>query len=539
MPQLAPRARITAVCALAIASMLVAAPAYAGTTAPPSPTTSTTTSLPTASATTALTTSSTAPTSTAPTSPPTASAPTAPTASPATTATSSGPTTLRSVAVSVQAYGLSAAAGPATSIDPAALAGGYIVRDLAVTGGYFVSSFDGKTPDYGLTLDAVLALDAAGVGQSAATTATKFVADNIMSYVTDKDFGPGNDRYVGGLAKSLNAAVAQKVDPTAFGGLNLVAELQALEQPNGRFVDKSTFGDYANIFGQSFAVLGLTRAGAGASKASLNFLALQQCPNGGFRLTLGDAQCTTNADADADSTALAVQALIAAGSHLGVVKGLDYLVSNQAADGSFGGGKTTQAANANSTGLAGQALLAGGRSAAARNAVNFLRSLQYGCSSAPVLRGGVAYNNASYTAQVMAGSSATARDQDRRSTTQAALALAGTPLGVVTASGAYANAPSLVCPSSSATTPTTPATTTPTVAASGSGISSTSSAGSLGVAGAGSLGVAGAGRAAPVADGTLAATGADLLMPVGLALVLLVLGSLAVIGTRRRHGQRG
>ena len=526
MPQLAPRARITAGCALAIASLLVAAPAYAGTTAPPSPTTSTTTSSPTASAPTAP------PTTTPPT-----SATTAPTTSPTTTATSFGPTTLRSAAVSIQAYGLSAAAGPATSIDPAELAGGYIVRDLAVTGGYFVSSFDGKTPDYGLTLDAVLALDAAGVGQSAATTATAFVADNIMSYVTDKDFGPGHDRYVGGLAKALNAAVAQKVDPTAFGDLNLVAELQALEQPNGRFVDKSTFGDYANIFGQSFAVLGLTRAGVGASKASVNFLGLQQCPNGGFRLALGDAQCTENAQADPDSTALAVQALIAAGGHLGVVKGLDYLVGNQAADGSFGGGKSTEAANANSTGLAGQALLAGGRSAAARKAVNFLRSLQYGCSSAPVLRGGVAYNKASYTAQVKAGSSATAGDQDRRSTTQAALALAGTPLGVVTASGAYANAPSLACASSS--TPTTSRTTTPTTATPGSGIPATPGSGIPSTSSAGSLDAAGVGTAAPVVDGTLAATGADVLVPVGLALVLLVLGALAVIFTRRRHGQRG
>ncbi|GAB3594979.1 hypothetical protein GCM10027446_19590 [Angustibacter peucedani] len=534
------RTRVTSGAALALAALLVGAgPASAATT---SPTTEATTTEATATATATATgdpsssSSTTSPTGTASpssssstTSPSTTTAPTTAPTTPAHPTTSGGTATTTGVPDGgfARSYGLRAAAGPGTSTDPAEVAGGYLARQLAASGGHFFTEFGGvQYPDYGLTLDAVLALDASGVGQDAASTATQYVADHVRSYISGIDYGGAGERYVGPIAKTLNAAVAQQVDPAAFGGVDLVAELEALEQPSGRFQD--TFdpmvsgADYSNTFGQSFAVLGLERAGAGASAQAVAFLELQQCPAGGFRLTEGAAACADDTTADPDSTSLALQALIAAKGTgaASVVKGLTWLAGRQGSDGGFGGGTTTEAENANSTGLAGQALLAGGRTAQARKAVAYVKGLQYGCGFPAALRGGIAYNQDSYDAQDAKNGAATPDDQDRRSTAQAALAVAGTPLGVVTAVGADANAPTLACAASTTTT-TSPSTTTSSTgtSAGGSGTGTTSQ------------------EAAPAVDpasGELAMTGAEVL-PVALTgLGLVLLGTAAVVLARRR-----
>lgn len=474
-------------------------------------------------------------------------------AGPATAATTSPPATTGTAR--------SAATAPATSTDPAELAGGYLARELTRAGGHFANTFNGTSyPDYGLTLDAVLALDAAGIGQDAARAATAYVATNVRSYVTGADYGAASERYAGALAKTLNVAVAQRLDPSDFGGVDLVAELAAREASSGRFEDafdpNVSGGDYSNTFSQSFAVLGLERAGVGASAEAVAFLKLQQCPGGGFRLIEAATACADDSTADADSTSLAVQALIAAGStrDAAVVRALNWLTARQGADGGFGGGVSTEAENANSTGLAGQALLAGGRTAPARKAVQYVRGLQYGCDFPPALRGGIAYNRESYDKQDAKNASAAPDDQDRRSTAQAALALAGTPLGLVTAADADQNAPTLACtaptasPTASPTstrptttrTTTTTTTTTRTTTATGSG-TGTSTHTTNGGAGAGAPSTStsqGVGPAAVVGNsgglGRLPRTGSAVgpIALTGLALVLA--GSGAVVLARRR-----
>ena len=152
-----------------------------------------------------------------------------------------------------------------------------------------------------------------------------------------------------------------------------------------------------------------------------------------------------------------VQALLATGGagDPDADQGLDYLAGIQGSDGGVGGAGPTAAHNANSTGLAGQAFLAGGRSAQARAAQGYLRGLQYGCTYPAAFRGGIAYDRAAFTAAAAKG--ATVQDQDRRATSQALLALAGTPLYAVSATGADATAPDLACaaPTSTTTSPTT------------------------------------------------------------------------------------
>lgn len=426
-------------------------------------------------------------------------------------------------------YGVEASAGPAASTDPVLVGANYLEEQLRRGGHHFSVEFGGVAyPDYGVTADAVLALAAAGTGQDEAALATAYLAEHVGDYASYDDGDPTtvDDIYAGSVAKLLNVAAAQGVDPTAFGGWDLVATLQERENPQGRFVDQTTWTDYSNTFGQSFALIGLQRAGATVSAAARAYLLAQQCPGGGFALSMSDAGCSDAADADPDATAMAVQALLAvggAGAEAGA--GLDYLAALQDADGAVGGAGPTAAPNANSTGLAGQAFLAGGRTAQARATQQYLTDLQYGCDLPTAVRGGIAYDRAAYNAQMAAGSRATPSDQDRRSTTQALLALAGVPLGAVNAAGSDAEAPALACATSTPTTTPTATTGSPP-----------STGGATGPAGAGS----GPGStvapvvAAAAPTGALAQTGASPLLPVLVGLVLLVIGALAVHASRRR-----
>lgn len=456
------------------------------------------------------------PTTESPTAEPTTEAP-----APTTATTPSAPTTT-SVAPTgrVVPGGRSAAFGPRapqgviSNPSPEEAAAGYLARELAAGGHHFSVDVAGTLyADYGVTADAVLALDAAGAGQTEAAAATQFLAANVGAYA-----GTGGEVYSGSVAKLLNVAIAQQVDPTAFGGVDLVSTLQSLEQPSGQFADASEWGDYSNVFGQSLALMGLKRAGINPSAASTSFLTAQQCADGGFRLYFGVEPCTS----DPDATAMAIQALIAVNgsSDADAAQGLDFLAGKQGADGGLGGGGPQSGVNANSTGLAGQAFLAGGRVAQARLANQFLAALQYDCAFPNALRGGVAYDQAAFDAQTAAGTGATTVDQDRRSTTQAILSLAGTPLYSVTSEGAVAGNPVAVCAAPTTSTTTSPTTTTTTSTSS----TTTTSASSTSAAT----------PAATTDTEALAYTGGEALPLGAAALALLGGGGVLVLLARRR-----
>jgi hypothetical protein len=454
------------------------------------------------------------------------------------------------------------------STGAAEVAAGYLIRQLnAPADGAYLTSYG--YPDYGLTVDAVLALTAAGVGKDTATAATDYVAANLGSYMSYD-----TDIYSGSVAKAAFLAEVQGRDATVFGGKDLIATLHSLKDANGQFKDKVTNPayEYSNTFGQSFAVLALKRAGQLPADA-VSFLEAQQCTDGGFPMYAegNNRPAGSPCVSDADATAMAVQALIAANG-VGdpvVAKGLQSLANAQGSTGGLGSTGAQAGANGNSTGLAGQAFLAGGRTANARAAVSFLDGLAYGCDLPAALRGGIAYDADAYRAQVSAGASATPADVDRRSTAQATLALAGTPLFALTSAGAVATAPTLQCatttPTATATptgtatptatstqaataTPTATATTTatstptrtprptatatgtatPTVAPTSAAPSPTSTA----------VAPVATSTPAPPTPGTtnpsLPFTGSESLRLVALGLTLLVAGTAAVIAVRRR-----
>ena len=315
-------------------------------------------------------------------------------------------------------------------------AAGFVARELRAQDHLIVNwGFN----DYGLTTDFALALVSAGLYPDDAAAAAAKVAETVHGYI-----GADGETYAGAVAKSLVLALALGMDPTDFGGVDLVATLQSREQTSGadpgRFSDASAYGDYSNTLVQAFAVLGLEGAGVGASQAAVDYLVSAQCNDGGFALNTGGTQCAS----DPDATALAVQALLVSpcATDASLAAALDYLVALQADSGGFGGGATTEGVNANSTGLVGATLAAAGIDAAA-GAVDYLLTMQYDATFPATLQGGFAYDATVLAARAAAGAGATVADQDRRTTAQAVVGLTGTSYADLV--GAFANAPDRDC----------------------------------------------------------------------------------------------
>lgn len=376
-------------------------------------------------------------------------------------------------------------AAPATD-QPAPAAAGWLADQL-VDGQFLV--FDGTDfPSPGLTIDAVLAFAATGVAGAAAESATDWLVtpEVVTGYVGDGE----DEAFAGSHAKLALGAEVQGLDPTALGGVDLLARLLALQSENGRFQDRSEFGDFSNAFSQSFAILALAGAPAGvpadALDLAVDFQLAAQCPDGGF-----PEQFLETCTSDVDATGMVAQALLAAGQDPAAA--LDWLADQQQPEGGFP--DPTGTANANSTGLAAQALRAGGRDAAADRAVAFLEGLQVGCDGPEDQRGSIP-------------NTADAPGDVPRATAQAILGMVGIGMADLDGTGAQPEAPRLDCPATPSPTPTEPG----------------------GTGGTGGTGGAG---------GELPVTGDPVLLLVAAGAVLAGAGGLTVWLTRLRRGPVG
>ena len=222
--------------------------------------------------------------------------------------------------------------------------------------------------DYGLTIDTGLALATVGDNAGVSTISTALQPE-LADYI-----GAGTEIYGGATAKSAVFARAAKGNPTSYGGFNLVTRLEGQvadagsPQP-GRLSDTSSFGDFTNVVGQSFAVRALEEAKSKEADAAMTFLLAQQCTSGYFRLNLnkpadatqGCVEGAAGSTADPDVTALAVINLVesrATGQNVkdALTKAGTWLASKQRKSGAFRGGTSTAVVNANSTSVAGYAL---------------------------------------------------------------------------------------------------------------------------------------------------------------------------------------
>jgi LPXTG-motif cell wall-anchored protein len=340
------------------------------------------------------------------------------------------------------------AAQAAATTDPTDAAAGWLAGQLT-DGSHFEQDFGdaGVFPDQGLTLDAVLAFAAAGSAGTSASAAMTWLGTGttLLDYVGDgTSFSDA-----GRLAKVAYAAEVTGGDPHDVAGVDVLGRLSSQLTASGRFSDTPADTDLSNAFGQAFAQLALARTADGVPASAVAFLAGSECPGGGFPLDYGQPACTP----DTDATAMVVQALALPGGDAAAAgRGLDWLVSRQAVDGSLTGtGPTATTPNANSTGLAAEALRAAGRTGPADAAAGWLRGQQLGCAAPAGQQGAVAYDaNGFDPGNVI------------RATAQAVLGLSGVGLAELSLTGAEADAPTLDCAGSPTPTPTATPTGSPT-----------------------------------------------------------------------------
>jgi hypothetical protein len=288
--------------------------------------------------------------------------------------------------LSAAVLGLASADGAGAVTPPPASALDWLSAELDATAdGIFVyDSGFGDFTDHGLTLDAVLALLLGNAHADVAAASLAAIEDDLPSYVQHPDFMDGNGagKYAGSIAKVL---LTEKVAgrATTIDGFDLEAELRSTLLSSGRRAGRfdAEHGDFSNGVTQALAVLALARTSAGVPASAVDFLLDQQCPGGGFRISLDALQpdftvdeaastrgCEGDDEADLDATSFALQALLSVRTSALAEPIGDALAFLRA--------PANAADNANSAGLAGQALRAAGDSNAADAAAAIALALQ-------------------------------------------------------------------------------------------------------------------------------------------------------------------
>ncbi|MFB9930008.1 hypothetical protein ACFORO_33020 [Amycolatopsis halotolerans] len=292
-----------------------------------------------------------------------------------------------------------AAAVPAPApgvAEPAVAAAEFLAHEFSRLGDGYPDPVSPGNTDAGLMADALLAMHRAGVEPAAQAKATAKLRAHFFSATIVS---------AGLTGKDLIVAVEQGVNPRQWGKdskgdtIDLIARLGAAQGSAGAFEDTAVGGARtpANVFGQALALIGLHKAGIG-NPAGKAVLLRQQCPGGGFRLNVpagGEtAQCASDTDASADTTAMGVWALVEIGGHRQqVARGLGWLRAHQdPATGAFSADpKTPAQVNTNSSGLAAMALALGGDGAAASRATGWLAAMQVPASvPVPAMAGAIA-----------------------------------------------------------------------------------------------------------------------------------------------------
>lgn len=246
-------------------------------------------------------------------------------------------------AIIISSTGITAPAS--AQINPLADAGNKAVAWLLskqLPDGGFGSGFS-KGSDLGATADVVMAIaasskDAATVKSNAGRSPIDFFAQQLK---LRKALSAGQ------YAKLALALKSAGFDARNFNGIDVTKPiLSAYNAQTG------VIGD--SVYVHALALLALARNGVDVPAKAIDTLETLQGKSGGWAFAGGD-------DADVDTTALAVQALIANGRKAS--KALGYLRSLQNSDGGFpyqSPSKFGTESNANSTALVAQAIIASG-----------------------------------------------------------------------------------------------------------------------------------------------------------------------------------
>ena len=391
-----------------------------------------------------------------------------------------------------------------------------------------LKGFDGTSDDWGLTLDAGLALASSGVGGTAANSIwTAVVANREAALVTGTD-NPGR------LGRAVMLAVALGKDPRNVGaapGNDLVARIGASRAVAGP--DAGLYGSsdptYDGVFRQSYALMALAAAGTVPDSTATEWLDRQQCADGSWMPYRSDLSVACAFDAglyvgpDSNSTSVAVEALVALDrSASRVASALTWIDTNQNTDGGWGF-YPGDATDPNSTALVVQALAAAGKLAAAaftdKSATPqaALVGFQLTCAQPAADRGALTYPGSANAANSFA-------------TAQGVPALAGRafPLSAQTLT---AGVPAVPCEVATTTSTTSSTTTTTSTTTTSLAVTTTAAASDQDAPAASVLGV----QAESAPSGQLADTGSSSIGTALAGATLLLLGlGLSILSVRRR-----
>jgi hypothetical protein len=237
------------------------------------------------------------------------------------------------------------------AMSPGEAASAWLREQQDASGGFIGLSGE---PDPGTTTDAVMALYAAEQRDPAAAASL----DAALAYLEHEENGATFARTGPGQAAKLAlAAVTGGRDPRDFAGIDLVAAMTA---PLATPVPDGTSGIYGDdLYDHTLILIALTAAGEAIPDEALEPVRAAQGEDGGWAF---DGSPTPGA-ADSNTTALVIQALVAAGHRDDpmVDRALAFLPTLLTPDGGFAYGPADPlVADANSTALVLQALIAVG-----------------------------------------------------------------------------------------------------------------------------------------------------------------------------------
>ncbi|MDR2567519.1 MAG: terpene cyclase/mutase family protein [Bifidobacteriaceae bacterium] len=242
------------------------------------------------------------------------------------------------------------AGGDATG-ESAGAAAEWLAQNL-VDGSHAEVEYDGdKFTDAGLTIDVMWALVAVGD-----LDAARRVADWLALRDTAIDYAGDGEQaaYPSAMGKLALAYLTPGVQstPEYKSAQELAASVAGRLKPEGRFRDISEWGDNSTPAGQAFGIMLLVKLGMldGLSADPVAGLVGVACEDGSYPSMFDtDPPCT----GDVDTTAIVLQALLAAGQPEAADRAVAYLLAAQTESGrwqSFG------ADSVNSTALAVSAL---------------------------------------------------------------------------------------------------------------------------------------------------------------------------------------
>jgi hypothetical protein len=268
------------------------------------------------------------------------------------------------------------AQGPTLPQPVSAQAGGNWLAGQFNSDGYIPLSSNPDAANLSATANSVLALASSNVDPSLASTALSYLEQNVNAYVEQYGSnGPGQ------LSLLILDSYALGVDPTSFGGVNLVTSLLATQQKSGS--EKGLFGTAkqvkyydAGVYDQGLALAALSAVGETNGSAITNaesWLFAQQCADGGWTSYATSANPCNGSPArytgpDTNSTSLAIEGLSAQGAlnSSRAAKALTFLEKAQDSDGGWGYEPNSSSApgstDPDSTALVIQAILALGKS---------------------------------------------------------------------------------------------------------------------------------------------------------------------------------